>query len=288
MSTRRSDAGRFDHGAQYFTARDPGFGAEVTRWVDAGVAAPWAARLGRSADGQRPEPRPSDRPRYVGTPGMNAIAKHLAADLEVELQTRITRLARDAEGWTAFADDRAVGRAPKLVLNLPPAQAAALLEAHRPALAARLSAIEMAPCWAVMAAFEHPVPLDFDGIFVESGPLAWAARDSAKPGRGPGERWVLHASPDFSRTHLEDPPEAIQDALVAAFGALLSGPGLSPVHAQAHRWRYAQPATPLDGPALVDGDDLVLCGDWCAGAKVEAAYLSGVAAARALGAPEDV
>jgi NADPH-dependent 2,4-dienoyl-CoA reductase/sulfur reductase-like enzyme len=45
MSTRRGDGWQCDHGAQYFTARDPEFRAEVTRWVEAGVAGLWKPRL---------------------------------------------------------------------------------------------------------------------------------------------------------------------------------------------------------------------------------------------------
>ena len=45
MSTRRAQLdGRdmqFDHGAQYFTARDADFVAQVRRWEDVGLAARW-------------------------------------------------------------------------------------------------------------------------------------------------------------------------------------------------------------------------------------------------------
>ena len=43
MSTRRGEdehgAWQCDHGAQYFTARDPAFRTEVARWQQAGAAA---------------------------------------------------------------------------------------------------------------------------------------------------------------------------------------------------------------------------------------------------------
>ena len=45
MSTRRGDDWQCDHGAQYFTARDPVFAAEVGRWMQAGVAALWSPRI---------------------------------------------------------------------------------------------------------------------------------------------------------------------------------------------------------------------------------------------------
>jgi renalase len=41
MSTRRSDHGDFDHGAQYFTSRTPDFTALVNQLVKNGDVAPW-------------------------------------------------------------------------------------------------------------------------------------------------------------------------------------------------------------------------------------------------------
>ena len=45
MSTRRVEVGgetlHFDHGAQYFTARDPEFVAFVNHWLETANAAPW-------------------------------------------------------------------------------------------------------------------------------------------------------------------------------------------------------------------------------------------------------
>ena len=48
MATPSGDA-RFDHGAQYFTARDPDFRWQVADWEGAGLAAPWPAALGGGA-----------------------------------------------------------------------------------------------------------------------------------------------------------------------------------------------------------------------------------------------
>ena len=47
MATRRVDTAlgtiAFDHGAQYFTARDPAFVQTVVRWSEESVAARWPA-----------------------------------------------------------------------------------------------------------------------------------------------------------------------------------------------------------------------------------------------------
>ncbi|MFW5681305.1 MAG: FAD-dependent oxidoreductase, partial [Pseudomonadota bacterium] len=52
-----------------------------------------------------------------------------------------------------------------------------------------------------------------------------------------------------------------------------------PTYATAHRWRYALAAEPVGEPCLYDRSGLVACGDWCLGGRIEAAFLSGLAAA---------
>ena len=54
-----------------------------------------------------------------------------------------------------------------------------------------------------MVAFEEPLPVDYDGAFVNGETIDWIARDASKPGRAPGER---SESPpgralDVSRVH---------------------------------------------------------------------------------------
>ena len=56
MSTRRGEGWACDHGAQYFTARDPLFQAELARWQAAGVAARWTGLSKASAKTWRGTP----------------------------------------------------------------------------------------------------------------------------------------------------------------------------------------------------------------------------------------
>ena len=55
---------------------------------------------------------------------------------------------------------------------------------------------------------------------------------------------------------------------------------IQPVHAVAHRWRYALPDPVAPDAALYDAvTQLGAGGDWCGGPRVEGALLSGVALA---------
>ncbi|NOJ96580.1 NAD(P)-binding protein [Corallococcus coralloides] len=279
LSTRRSvEGGAFDHGAQYFTARDPLFRALVDAWVADGVAAEWRGRIGTLTRGTVTPAK--EAVRYVGVPGMSAVAKALADGLDVRTGVRVERVAREGQAWRLTSETgEDLGLAEGVVVAVPAPQAVPLL-AGAPALAAQAGTARMSPCWAVMARFDAPLAVDLEGAFVEDSPLSWVARDTSKPGRAAGERWVLHASPEFSAEHLEETPEAMASKLVEAFGQAL-GRDVRAVEAVAHRWRYAMPASPLESSALYDAAlGLGACGDWCAGPRVEGAFLSGVALAR--------
>jgi renalase len=281
MSTRRGEAGGYDHGAQYFTARDPDFQRQVDAWVARGLAAEWTGRFGTLEQGVLT--LKADNPvRYVGVPGMNALARDLATPLDVRTGVRVERVHREQGAWRLTSEKgEDLGRFARVAVAVPAPQAVPLL-AEAPALAARVTGVGMEPCWAVMARFAEPLPLAVDGAFVHGAPLSWAARDSAKPGRAPGERWVLHATPEFSRAHLEETPETVAPLLLEAWRQA-AGVKVAPVEAVAHRWRYAQAESALSEGALFDaGLGLGVCGDWCAGSRVEGAWRSGVALARAL------
>lgn len=276
MSTRgRADEGwQCDHGAQYFTTRDPAFAAEVARWQAAGVAALWSPRIAVLND---PSPRqPSPLERFVGTPRMTAPAQWLAGSLNVTLGTTIQRLHRDGALWQLESAEHGLldARFDAALLALPAPQAQPLADTHAPALAAVAASARMRGCWALMLQFDGPVDLPFDAAFVNSGPLRWIARDNSKPGRNVRrETWLLHAEAEWSEAHLELPPDDAATLLLAAFAAL-GGP--VPQAWTAHRWRYADTRQPLRDGCLWDGGlRLGLCGDWLNGGKVEGAWLSG-------------
>lgn len=79
MSSKRSDAGALDMGAQYFTARDRRFVTEVQRWQANGWVAVWTPQLYTYHGGQL-SPSPDEQTRWVGTPRMSAITRALLGD----------------------------------------------------------------------------------------------------------------------------------------------------------------------------------------------------------------
>ncbi len=183
MATRRTDDGlRFDHGAQYFTARDERFARYVKSWLHDGIVLPWRSPIVTLEKGRIKEEK-TGTDRFVAVPGMNAICKHVSSDLDIVIQTRVAPLGRHDDLWHVCSDDGAdLGTFDVAVVSAPAGQTADLLDAA-PLLAARARRTEMRQCWAVMLAFPQSLDVGFAGAFVHGSPLSWIARNSSKPGR---------------------------------------------------------------------------------------------------------
>ena len=99
MSTRRAAGYQWDHGAQHFSPKTPGFAAAVDQWVGSGLCAAWPGDHCEWADGAvSPAPASGGAPttRYVGAPGMNAICKGLLEGVETHYETRaVAKRRRD-------------------------------------------------------------------------------------------------------------------------------------------------------------------------------------------------
>jgi predicted NAD/FAD-dependent oxidoreductase len=198
MATRRSDNGvMFDHGAQYFTVRDERFQNCVDSWQHAGVVQRWTGRI-VSLHGLDTEQDKSSTARFVGCPGMNAICRHLAENLDVRTNTRVAPPTRCQGKWLVSDEtDNELGRYDVVIVSAPAPQAGELLQGS-PDLASRASSVKMAGCWALLVRFPARIDVDYDGAFVQDSALSWIARNSSKPGRNSDlGTWMLHASAEL-------------------------------------------------------------------------------------------
>jgi len=264
VATRRAGDLQFDHGAQYVNAQGAGFGAVLDVLEKAGRLAGW--------------PDGSGRTHGVGVPGMSALPKALGAGLEIRQNVQVARLVRDAGGWLLHLADSTL-RAARVVVTVPAPQVAGLLGADHPLVAA-LGVVQLAPCLTLMAAVAGPAP--FITRKDADDPLSWIAQDSAKPGRPQAESalWVAQAGAAFSTAHLEDDPATLTARMLPLLCDRLGAAPASVSHASTHRWRYARVTQPLGQPFLSSDDaSLYLGGDWCLGARIEAAWDSGTAIA---------
>lgn len=275
MASRRVGGARFDHGAQHLIARSPAFGAALRGWEQAGAAVPWT-RITTRAD-RGPELR------YTGAGGMRAIPEHLAAGLDVRLGTELTSLTWSDGGVTAGVGGSPLVTADAVLLTPPVPQTLRLLGPAAARIGAgerrALAGISYEPCLAVLAVLAERPALDDGYSEPASGPVAWVA-DNQHKGVSAQPAVTIHSSPAFAAARLDEPPEAWVPDLCAAAASRLAAPIEAAV---GHRWRYSMPRATLDtGCAAVGAAPVVVAGEAFAGARVEGAYLSGIAAAAAV------
>ncbi|MBT8494208.1 MAG: FAD-dependent oxidoreductase, partial [Deltaproteobacteria bacterium] len=217
----------------------------------------------------------------VGIPTMSRVVRHLSAGLEVRTERRIAELHPNGDGVELVdVDGTPAGTFAAVAVAIPAPQAAGLLAPALPELATALERVRMAPCWAAMVELAEPAGVDFDAAEIADGALRWLSNDGSKPGRS-GRTWVAHASPEFSRQHLEASPEQVGDRLADEVRRWLNRAAIADL--RVHRWRYALCEQPLGRSHIFEpASGVGIAGDWCIGGRIEAAYDSGRALGEAL------
>lgn len=276
---------RIDHGAQFFTVRDPAFQREVDAWTDADQVRVWTHGLPTWTpdEGLRPASE-HGHPRYVAPDGMSRLGRLLIGDVDVARQSRVARLEPDRDGWRLELEDGRVERARAVIVTAPAPQALALLPDGGIDADARatLAAIRYAPSFAWMAGLDGSAPT-WPGVRVEGHPvLSWLAHDGGKRRQAPPVPvLVAHATPTFARARLEDPPDQVEEAMRGAVADVV-GSDVRSRWSRLHRWRYALAETPVPDRVLRLAPGLIAAGDGFGAGRIEGAFLSGRAAADAI------
>ncbi len=277
MTTKLGPCGPLDIGAQYFTARTDGFRQEIRQWTDAGIAAPWDFVPHKYTHG-RLQASPDETIRYAGVGGMRAITDWLCDGVNLHRSHRAAALHRTGRIWRF---DWSRGDCTEgfdwVLLTLPLEQ---VLELAAPTL---LSAFTLpvrihVPCHAVGIATTGAVDPALVGIFGDEQ-ISWVSRQSAKPGcRAPEtaeDVWMLHFSPAWSARAGRE-PDIDLPARACDWLSRATGTHLQRVASQTHYWAYANliPDQSVQGPFVDPENRLAVAGAWCAGGRVEGAFLS--------------
>ncbi len=269
----------FDSGAQYFTVRDERTVRFVRSWQMDGIVAPWKGRIGVARQGRLSAEKQLTE-RWVAIPGMDAIAAHLSEGVDICFNTAIESLQKNNEQWQLMDPQQNVhGPYDVVIVAAPPPQANGLVGLS-PKLSDRISAIEMQPCLAVMVAFNEPLDLPFDAIFVHGSAVRWVARNNSKPQRGATECWTLHADTQWSKDNAHTDNEQRISLAVDAFFKSIGQRPIGPIYQRSCFWESAAAANPLNVGCLWDAQlKIGTCGDWCQMSRIEGAVLSGMAMA---------
>ena len=229
---------------------------------------------------------------------MTAPAKLLAEQLTVTTGCRVTAALPEEAGWRIrYERSESQGElfARALLLTPPVPQILDLLEGQADRLRSDrlelLSRLRYRPTIALLIRLNGLSPLEPPGYDRPGGdPVLYWVADNRQKGVSPpeaGPALTIHGRPDFSEAMYDSPEEEVIEAIMARFFEQYPERGRYEVAAtQLKKWRYARPIHPApERTYLINRPEIApaaVAGDAFGGARVEGAYLSGIAAAELL------
>ena len=274
MSVRHAGGYSFDHGAQFFTARTPGFQEFLQAYQSAGLVEAWWPDMVTFADMESVGERAWLEPHYVALPNMNGLCKAIAEDLDVTLNTEVDSIERSDGRWWLKAAGQSLGAFDWVASTAPPEQTRRLFPNTT---GQAMDVVCFDPCYALLLGCPGILPA-WDVAVVENSPVSWLAFNDRKPGRDSQPSLLVHADGAWSQAHDDTDREQVKQLLVDAVSRIVD---IKPDTVGLHRWRYARVSTPLGHDFWVDeAAQLAACGDWCLGSRVEDAFTSASRLAR--------
>jgi len=236
MATRRMNGARIDHGAQFFTARDPRLQNINQKWLNEKRVVKWYDRVPGLDD------IPSDM-RYRGRTGMTGPAKSLTQNCSLALNFFVERIERKKK-WK-IEEREGEGRvleADQLVITIPSVQMLDLLKRSGVDLGTdtmnRLQEIRHTKCLAVLGILDRSSSLLHPGAVTKPVPdVDWLSDNQVK-GISALPAITLHATSNFSEKNWD-----VEDTLWAP-GLLESVEGILEAKVSkwvSHRWGFAKP-----------------------------------------------
>jgi predicted NAD/FAD-dependent oxidoreductase len=270
-------------------------------------------RAGRVQQG---DPRQNAEPKWTYAEGLDALAKRLAAGLDVRREARVARVQRRPIGYRLLdAAGATLGGAERVLVAIPAGQAALLVQAsdldghRRDAALAELRTVRYRSLLSILLGYPRPprgavfaggTPEDprpyYALVNTDRGhDVSWLAVENDKgPSRVPPEilALVVQMSGTFSATHFHGAPDHLAAMAAEAARHLLSlaSPRREPplgrlLWSDVTRWRDALPDVTCDLAALNrEHDGLVFAGDYVAGGRVHLALQAGLDVAALLAA----
>jgi predicted NAD/FAD-dependent oxidoreductase len=284
MATHQERGFSFDHGAQFFTAKNLAFKSFVNELESNTIVAQWNARFVElePANTQSQRTWDSEFPHYVGIPAMNSIGKYLARNLDVRFNQLITGIKKIESSWFVETSESEFGPFDWVVVTIPAEQADDILpEMFYPKI--HLQDVTMQPCFALMLGYDQPKPFDWDAAFVSKSILSWVSINSSKPKRDEPFTIVAMSKNDWAYENFERQESSVMAEMLAELERISEMQLDDAAYIKLKRWKYANAFRKDEALELIDyGSQLACCGDWCISGRIESAFMSSLELAEKL------
>lgn len=316
MAARRYKKFQFDHGVQFFQAKDKSFQSFLKPMIEKKIVQTWKGFFVEFEGNKKISQRVwRDEPaHYVGAPGMNAIGKYLAQSLpesvKIKLNTKVKTISKEnlssldshsqredkfqnhqkidsknqmsKTKWNLLDEkDQTLGFFDWVIATAPPEQTFVIMPKSFKYYSL-LSSIRMKACFSLMLGFKNALPLEFQSALVKGCDISWISVNNSKPKRENSFCLLVHSTNDWADIHLETDPEKAIQHLSQETSFVLGYDVSKADHQSLHRWRYANIELQKTQNWIDENQKLAACGDWTRQGRVEAAFLSAEQTAQSL------
>ena len=266
ISTRYIGDFEFDHGAQFFTIKTDSFQKFMQPLIDNGIIDVWDARFVEINKNKVIHKKKwnLEYPHYVGTPRMNAICKHLASKVNVNLKVKVQTIERiDNNKWKlSDSNNKELGKFDWVISTTPSHQSKTLLPKEF-AYHKSLKEIKMLGCYALMLGFKNKLYLGWDAALVKNSDISWISNNSSKPKRNLLNTIVVLTTNKWADENIESDLEYVKSEMIKTLSGIIDYCGNELVESNIHRWKYANIEKNNKYKYLLDQNNkLAVIGDW--------------------------
>jgi renalase len=300
-ATREQQGFIYDYGAQYIKRGSPISISLITERFQLDVLIDIAKPVwifDRDGHIQEGDPIQNAEPKWNYRSGLHTLAKRMAQDLDIRLETRIDYLQQSVTCWKLF-DQRGedFGEFDQVLITMPPSEAAELVrksniqDRQREEICALLEQAKYNPLISVTLGY-RPRPQERPYYALvntdKAQAVSWLAWEHEKAServpKGAG-MLIAQMAPQYSHDNWHMPDAEIISDVADRITTLLEEPLNKPFFSDIYRWKYALPAEKVDAEqlnALTMPVGLAFCGDAFVGGRVHLALEHGVEVARQL------
>ncbi len=260
---------KYDHGAQFFTARSDEFKKEVNVWLENKWISKWCNGFSKN-DGY---------PRYIGIDGMHSLPLKISKNLNIIQKTTIKTIKYLNHDWVLEGTDNKIFSSKYLIMTPPLPQTINLLSENiylfEKKFLEEIKNIKYDKCVALMMSIKKGTNIKFPGAIQNPNSLWDFVADNKIKGISKKNCITAHASASFSDIIWDFNEVKCKNIMLSELEKLVN---FEMIETKIHKWRYAKPKQVLNYffKKAKHNPNLLITGEIFGGAKLEGAFLSGI------------
>lgn len=289
LSTIELDDIHLDFGLTHFEADTHTFKSFIDEYKSEGIIKKWTDLFGLhdGAELYDVDPNSDTKPKFVGTNGIQSIAKELVRWVDIKSEEKaggLTYIGPDRSkkrSWMINMTDISVFECDAVILATSAVEAYGVLQTVQNKTATRriIRHIDEVPydsTFSLAVTFDHDVP-EWEGIECEHASLRWISNESSKQNVDKAAL-VIQSTHEFFRKHVEADDEEVKRLMLEEASNIVGNWVRQSQSSYLHRWKHFSARNPINEYFMeleMEDAPLALIGDYLGGNTLESTFVSG-------------